>query len=209
LSDAAMLHLSGYALLESPQREALQRAVALAQAGGIPISLDTALDPALRCPDDMRRLLPGLTICALGLEEAAALLGSDNPDEAIERLLALRVKIAAIKLAGKGCLLASEAEKVRIPPFIVPSVDATGAGDAFCAGLIYGWLNGLSLSATGVLAGALGALATTALGGGGSLHDINSLITFLADQRATPAYSAYLAAFDELIQTLQKTRPRT
>jgi len=51
----------------------------------------------------------------------------------------------------------------------VAVVDTTGAGDSFSAGLLYGWTHELSLSASALLAGALGALATTVYGAGLSL----------------------------------------
>ena len=54
------LYLSGYALLELPQREAALRAVELATERNLPISLDTAYLPALDAPQALRQLLPYL-----------------------------------------------------------------------------------------------------------------------------------------------------
>jgi ribokinase len=47
---ACMLHISGYALMESPQRDAVWRAVELAKENNIHISLDTGLEPAIQRP---------------------------------------------------------------------------------------------------------------------------------------------------------------
>jgi len=48
-------------------------------------------------------------------------------------------------MGGEGALLAlPDGERLRIPPHNVAVADATGAGDAFWAGLIVGLLDGLS-----------------------------------------------------------------
>ncbi len=60
--DAKLLHISGYALLESPQRDAVWRAVELAKRFRIPVSLDTGLEPVVRQPDEIKRILPFLSV---------------------------------------------------------------------------------------------------------------------------------------------------
>ena len=82
LGGADLLYLSGYALLEAPQREAAARAVELARQRGLPIVLDTAYMPALVAPQELRPYLPCLDACILGLPEACALLGEVEPQAA-------------------------------------------------------------------------------------------------------------------------------
>jgi Sugar kinases, ribokinase family len=48
----------------------------------------------------------------------------------------------------------------------VEIVDTIGAGDAFDAAFIYGYLNGIGIKETGVLANAAGAITTTKHGAG-------------------------------------------
>jgi ribokinase len=62
-------------------------------------------------------------------------------------------------VAGGGALW-------QLPAFPAQVVDTTGAGDAFSAGLIYARLHGLGDPAAGLLANALGSLATQVLGAG-------------------------------------------
>ncbi len=166
IRNAAMLHISGYALVESPQKDAAWRAVELAKKYEVPISLDTGLDPAIHNPKDLCRLLPELTICVTGLKETAELFDLSEPEAAADHLLSLGVKLAAIKLGEKGSFIATRNERFQCPAFVVDAVDTTGAGDSFTAGLIYGWSNGMSLKATALTGSLLGALAASVYGAG-------------------------------------------
>jgi ribokinase len=163
------LHLSGYALLESPQREAALGTVMLAENAGIPIGLDTAWLPAFTVPEQLRDMLPHLAVCVLGREEAALLSGKDTPEAAALWLVESGASVVGVKMSREGCLLADASGVTVIPAFPVQAVDSTGAGDAFSAGLIYGYLNRLSLPAAGLLANALGSLAVGVWGAGTAL----------------------------------------
>jgi ribokinase len=61
------------------------------------------------------------------------------------------VKIVAVKLGGDGCYVTNGRERHLIEPFKVKVADTTGAGDAFCAGFLYGLVNGKSLFECGRL----------------------------------------------------------
>jgi sugar/nucleoside kinase (ribokinase family) len=54
----------------------------------------------------------------------------------------------------------------------VAAVDATGAGDAFVAGLLYGLLAGWPVERAARLANAAGALATTSVGASTGVVDL-------------------------------------
>ena len=182
LGGADLLYLSGYALLQAPQREAAARAVELARQRGLPIVLDTAYMPALVAPQELRPYLPCLDACILGLPEACALLGEVEPQAGASALLRAGVRLAAVKLGAQGCLLADVASAHYIPAFPVDVLDTTGAGDAFTAGLIFGRLQGLSLPATGTLANALGGLAAAVHGAGTALPGKSEVTRFLNGQ---------------------------
>ena len=177
--NAGMLHISGYALVESPQKDAVWRAVEWANKYEVPISLDTGLDPAILNPKDLCRLLPELTICVTGPKETAELFNLSAPEEAAEHLLSLGVKLVAIKLGEKGSYVADGEEQYHCPPFHVNAVDTTGAGDSFTAGLIYGWSKEMSLPATAIMGNALGALAASVYGAGLALPGKQKALEFI------------------------------
>ncbi|MGQ9530730.1 MAG: carbohydrate kinase family protein [Candidatus Bathycorpusculaceae bacterium] len=68
-----------------------------------------------------------------------------------EILIEKGVKIIAVKLGSKGCYVTDGKENHQINRFNVRVVDTTGAGDAFCAGFLYGLINGKSLYECGRL----------------------------------------------------------
>jgi ribokinase len=180
---AAWLHLSAYALLETPQRDALWRAVELAQSKAIPISLDLNDDVVKRQPNEVLRLLPVLDTCILGQPEVNWLGGTAGFESGLDRLLELGVSLGAVKLGSEGCLLAKGRERLSFSPFSVEVVDTTGAGDAFSAGIVYACLHQLSLPATAVLASALGAITATVRGAGLSLPGKDEVLAFLKSQQ--------------------------
>ena len=66
-----------------------------------------------------------------------------------EVLLEKGVKIVAVKLGSKGCYVTDGKESSMVEAFKVKVVDTTGAGDAFCAGFLYGLISGKSLHECG------------------------------------------------------------
>jgi len=116
----------------------------------------------------------------IGDQEACLLTGVADLKSATTAVLAMGPELAAIKLGSQGCLLARNSERITLPAFPVNVLDTTGAGDAFSAGIIYGWLHGFSLPAMGVLANALGGLAVTIPGGAHTKPA--ELLTFLHQQ---------------------------
>lgn len=201
VKDAALVHLSGYALSHAPQRQAAARLVSLAVENGIPLALDTALEPALLLRDEMRRLLPQLTLVVLGPQEAHALTGAETAEQAIDALLRAGIRRVGYKMGSEGCLVAGPEGIHHQPALPVATVDTTGAGDAFSAGLIESWLRGLDLPAAALLASALGALATTVWGGGSALPGRAGLVQFLRGLPYEPdradAQARVLAALED------------
>ena len=106
----------------------------------------------------------------------------------METLLSYGPEVVALKLREQGCLMGSVAGLLRVPAFAVDPVDATGAGDSFDAGVILGRLGGLTVRASGLLANALGAMATTVTGGGISLPDPKAGLSFLEERRSQLAW---------------------
>jgi ribokinase len=203
LEDVQLLHISGYNFLVSPQRETTQLAVARATARGIPISLDVGVEPAREAREELLELMPHLSLCVLGGEESRALIGTSAPQAVAADLLARGVQRVGYKLGAAGCLAAAPTDEYLLPGFEVDTVDTTGAGDAFCAGFIYGWVKALPLPAVGLLANAMGALATMVWGAGPALPGQPEAIALLQEQGCLLEQTGYQESLLTVLQTLE------
>ena len=70
-------------------------------------------------------------------KEAMANTGKSNPQEAIEEILRQGARAIFLTKGGRGAELVTQEVRITQPGFEVDFVDATGAGDAFCAGVVY------------------------------------------------------------------------
>lgn len=161
---ARLLHLSGYALLAEPQRSAARRAVDLASAAGLAISLDPGL--AAASSDELRALLPRIDLLLPTLAEAQATTGLATAEECARALQGGGGRTVAIKLGRQGSLTCCPEGLFRTPGCAVEAQDSTGAGDAFDAGFLAARLGGLDCRAAAAAANALGALAAAQVGAG-------------------------------------------
>jgi ribokinase len=82
--------------------------------------------------------------------ELMQLTGKDYKEGA-KILLDLGVEIVAVKLGKQGCYVTDGNENHTIEAYKVKAIDTTGAGDAFCAGFIYGLVKGKDLFECGQL----------------------------------------------------------
>lgn len=92
----------------------------------------------------MGEVLAHATIAIGNRDECRVAVGATDPDEAADRLLALGLSAAIVKMGGDGVLVAtSDGSRTRVPPQRVEVVCGLGAGDAFggavCHGLLQGW----------------------------------------------------------------------
>ena len=83
--------------------------------------------------------------------ELTLLTGEIDYCKGADIMIGRGVKIVAVKLGGDGCYVTDGHERHLIKPFKVKTVDTTGAGDAFCAGFLYGLVNEKSLFECGRL----------------------------------------------------------
>jgi ribokinase len=193
LTDTTLLHLSGYALLKAPQSNAALRAVDLARAANIPITLDIPSGIAGAIGPAVMTLLPHIDTLFLG-ESDAKLLGSQGQPAtlgaAARALLEGGATNVVIKRGAEGSVLYRKGEELHSPAVKVDVIDTTGAGDAFAAGYIFGVLAGLSASATGALANVAGAIAASNLGPGANAVSCDALLDGISKAAIDPSLVA-------------------
>lgn len=148
---------------EAPMKCVIAAARIARNAGAI-VVLDPA--PAQRIPRELAKLVD---VIRPNASEAETLTGirvtsRKSAREAGRKLLAMGPRLVCLEAGGKGDLLLGCGEEIFLPRLKVKSVDATGAGDAFAAGLAVGLAENLPVREAGMLANATAALATTKVG---------------------------------------------
>jgi ribokinase len=78
-------------------------------------------------------------------ENELKMLTGKHLKEGAATILKHGVVIVAVKLGQKGCYVTDGKESHFIEPSDATPVDKTGAGDAFCAGFLYGLVKGKDL----------------------------------------------------------------
>lgn len=149
LSDFDAIYLSGYSLFNpTAHREVLAMIARVRECGkrlffdpaSVGIIQEFGVAAALE-------LLANFDLVSLNEDEAYALTGASKREDALGLLLE-RAPIVALKRGAAGAELAIRGgEKWSHAAQQVQVVDTTGAGDAFNAGLLAGWVAGGDLSA--------------------------------------------------------------
>ena len=179
IAQARIFHLSGYSLLASPQWDAALRALEVAHQAGLTVTADLVLEAVMRVTDRTRAIMPKVDILFPSQPEAEYLTGRRDVEGAMEGLLDYGVEVVALKLGKRGCAIGTDEGTFLVPGFPVPTVDTTGAGDSFDAGIILGRLEGWGWRESALLADALGALTATVEGAGTSLAERAEVRAFL------------------------------
>jgi len=108
-------------------------------------------------------------------ENELKLLTGKEYREGSKVLLKEGAKIVAVKLGKKGCYVTDGKESHLIEPFEVEVVDTTGAGDAFCAGFLYGLIKGKDLYECGKLGNFVASKCITKIGARDGLPKLSDL----------------------------------
>jgi ribokinase len=93
----------------------------------------------------LERIIEQAFVLLPNMGELEALTAETDYRAGAEFMLRKGVKIVAVKLGSKGCFVTDGKESHLIEAFKVKVVDTTGAGDAFCAGFLYGLVTGKKL----------------------------------------------------------------
>jgi sugar/nucleoside kinase (ribokinase family) len=130
---------------------------------------------------DIRPVLDLADVLLLSRTEAAHLTGQRSPEEAIRSLVKVGVPVVIETVGQQGAWLSASGDVCLVPAFDVPRVrDTTGAGDAFAAGLVAGYLEGLGWEASARQGSACAALKIQQIGARSGLPAHEDLDRFLS-----------------------------
>ncbi len=148
--------------------------------------LDLDYRPALWPSEEAARVKAqeaiGLSTVVVGnREECSVAVGTDDPDQAADALLAAGVSLAIVKLGADGALLATADDRWRIAPTPIDLVCGLGAGDAFGGALCHGLIHEWDVPRIGRFANAAGALVSTRLTCADEMPTVAELTTMLGE----------------------------
>lgn len=111
------------------------------------ISLDPGRIYAERGVNFLKNILNRIDIILINEEELKHLTDNNYKTckEGAKDLLEYGIDIVVVKRGHKGSYITNGLEEYSIKPFEVNCIDTTGAGDAFNAGFIYGFLKRISV----------------------------------------------------------------
>lgn len=188
ISGASFVNFGSIPLLKDPARAAIHHAAKLAREMDVPVAFDVNLREHLWPSLDAARetvdpLLDLSTVVKMGHDELEPMLGTSNMEEAATLLMDRGATLVLVSLGAEGAFYATREFSGSLPAFEVESVDPTGAGDAFLAGVLThladaDWTEDLVREATR-RGTAAGALACTSFGAMGPLPTKDELERFM------------------------------
>jgi sugar/nucleoside kinase (ribokinase family) len=167
------------ARMRAGARSLLQRA----RQAGLVTSLDTAWDPQGRWMEDFAPLCPLIDLLFLNQQEAGMLAGADLPAAVGHFFRDRGVGLIVLKMAENGCALSTPDQELLVPGFPVHALDATGAGDTFCAGFLTALMRGFSLAEAARFANAVAAHCVQSIGGTEGLAGFEETLAWMNGKR--------------------------
>ncbi len=142
-ADGGIVFLEGYLFDKEEGKTAFRRAAELMHAAGGRAGI-TLSDPFCteRHRADFQRLIAGEMDVVIGNEKEWTTLYESDLDAALGRA-AEDCGMVVCTRSGASVILLAEGDRVEVPVERVVPVDATGAGDQFAAGFLYGFGQGL------------------------------------------------------------------
>ncbi len=150
---AKIVYLEGYLFDRHHSKDAFRQAVGIAKAADrkVALSLSDGFCVDRHRADFIELIREGIDILFANEDEIKSLYQTSDFDEAAQCIFA-DTELAALTRSAKGSLVISQVEKIEIPAEPVDEVvDATGAGDLYAAGFLYGMATGKDLATAGRL----------------------------------------------------------
>ncbi|MGZ7095857.1 MAG: carbohydrate kinase family protein [Methanobacterium sp.] len=143
LNNLRVLHLTSFVSNSiEAQKQAMEEI-----SKGITVSFDPGRIYVEKGVNYIRDILDRTNIILINEVELKHLIGNKFPTckQKAEVLLDYGIEIIVVKRGNKGSYVTDGDKSHNIKPFNVNCIDSTGAGDAFNAGFIYGFIKGKDL----------------------------------------------------------------
>ena len=133
------------------------------QLSDVKISFDPGALYARKSLTSLKPIIKRSFVMLPNENEIRLLTGKDY-ERGSKILIKEGVSVVAVKLGERGCYVANGKERHLVEPYEKKLVDTTGAGDAFCAGFLYGLIKGRDLYECGKLGNFVAARCISKMG---------------------------------------------
>lgn len=203
-----ILHFCSLALVAETSRETLDIAIESVKNNGGLLSFDVNLREQMWNDKEemlsiVRHFATQADILKLSEEEWYWMAGTHDFTKALDDLKMLPAQLKIVTYGDQGSMVLWSDMIIHFNGYSVNSIDTTGAGDAFIAGLLASIAQGgmpqnfSYLRQAITLASACGALATTQKGAVTALPDTKTLNTFISNY-SSPDYEIKNLSVDDL-----------
>jgi ribokinase len=160
-SQTTFLHLTSFVGEESFQA---QKKILETIPESVMVSLDPGALYARKGPAALESIVERTFVLMPNAGELELLTGTADYERGAKVMLKKGVKVVAVKLGSRGCYVTDGKQSRNVEAFKVRVVDTTGAGDAFCAGFLYGLIKHMSLEDCGRTGNFVASRSTTKMG---------------------------------------------
>ena len=180
IRDAKMLFVGGFCLMDSLTPERTVRLFRIARDHKVHTALNVVLSESTDTMAWLNPVLPWTDFFFCNNDEAERITGEKNAVKQAEALRDLGAKTAIVTQGESGAVVIGPDVRLRADVFPVKTVDATGTGDAFSAGFLYGVLKGKRIAECLKLGAAMGASCVRSMGATTGVFNATELADFVS-----------------------------
>lgn len=178
--DAKLLHIAGHFVMPKFDGVPCAQTLKKARSLGLKTALDTVWDASGCWMDKLRPVLPYVDYFVPSFHEAQQCFPQlKSPRDVARAFQDEGVGVVALKMGEEGSYLRDGDRECHLPAYKVPSVDATGAGDAFAAGFLAGVVRDYDLETCAKLGNATGACCVTQVGTVAGIRSLDETLNFI------------------------------
>lgn len=173
--NSKLLHLTSFVGL-APEDPSINTQLELLEelSEKIKISFDPGMLYVNKGPKFMEKLISYTDILLINEMELLISTQEESFEKAVEKISS-KVEILVVKRSTNGSYIKKGDEEYNIGIFKVDTVDTTGAGDAYNAGFLYGYIEGYSIEDSGIIGSYIAAQSTTQTGATEAIPTINEI----------------------------------
>lgn len=179
IRQSKMLFVGGFCLMDSMTPERCIRLFRMAREAGVHTVLNIVLSEMTDTMAWLNPVLPWTDFFFLNNDEARRITHQTDAIKQAEALRELGAKTAIVTQGERGSILIGPTDRLRAGVYPVEPIDATGTGDAFSAGFLYGLLKGEPTARCLQLGTAMGASCVRSMGATTGVFNAQQLADFV------------------------------